>query len=378
MITYFIPNFYSIDRIGNQWFYLSIICFFSFIFIVTDANLYPYIKSIIFDKTNVFYLIFIIWGLLSITYSFNKPEAIVTINQYFTVFAGFITFKILLKNISDGTRFILKLLLILLFLEVALSLIPILNDLEKGTLEYRSFAYSGAAANVNITAFSILYKTPILLYFFSTEKRMFLKFICLFVYSSIFFIISILGTRGAYIGLGICLLSYGLYLFKSEEKIINKLKNFAFIILLSLITFSINLVISKKGTDIISRASTIRLDTNDGSVNQRLRYYQQGLNHFLENPLIGVGIGNWKLFSIKYDKRDIDGYIVPYHAHNDFIQLLVELGFFGLLFYSLFIFFSVRKLFLTNLFNDKINFLFMGIAAIYLLDSLLNFPIARP
>ena len=102
MITYFIPNFSSIDRIGNQWFYLSVICFLSFIFIVTDANLYPYIKSIIFDKTNVFYLIFIIWGLLSITYSYNKPEAIITINQYFTVFAGFITFKILLETFYDA------------------------------------------------------------------------------------------------------------------------------------------------------------------------------------------------------------------------------------------------------------------------------------
>ena len=378
MFTYFIPNFSSIDRIGNQWFYLSIICFLSFIFIITEANLYSNIKSIVFDKTNGFYLIFIIWALLSITYSFNMTEAIVTFNQYFTIFASFITLKILLINISEGTRFILKLLLVLLFLEVAMSLIPILVDLEKGTLESRSFTYSGAAANVNITAFSLLYKTPILLYFFTIEKRVFLKFIYLLIFSSTFLIITILGTRGAFIGMGICLFSYGLYLFKSEKKSINKIKNFGYVILSTFIIFSISLGVSAKGEDIISRASTIRLDTTDGSVNQRLRYYQQGLNHFLENPLLGVGIGNWKLFSIEYDKQDIDGYIVPYHAHNDFIQLLVELGFLGLLFYSLFIFFSIRKLFKMDLFNDKINFLFMGIAAIYLLDSLLNFPIARP
>ena len=96
MFTYFIPNFSSIDRIGNQWFYLSIICFLSFIFIITEANLYSNIKSIVFDKTNGFYLIFIIWALLSITYSFNMTEAIVTFNQYFTIFASFITLKILL------------------------------------------------------------------------------------------------------------------------------------------------------------------------------------------------------------------------------------------------------------------------------------------
>ena len=36
-----------------------------------------------------------------------------------------------------------------------------------------------------------------------------------------------------------------------------------------------------------------------------------------------------KLKSIEYDNRDITGYIVPYHAHSDFIQLGAELGIIG-------------------------------------------------
>ena len=144
------------------------------------------------------------------------------------------------------------------------------------------------------------------------------------------------------------------------------------------IVFLINLKLSQKGDDIISRASTIRLDTQDGSVNQRLRYYKQGLGHFIDNPIIGVGIGNWKLKSIDYDKKNIYGFIIPYHAHNDFIQLGVELGFFGLLFYVLFIIYSIKNLFKMNLFNNHINILLMGSFLVYLLDSMLNFPIARP
>ena len=38
-----------------------------------------------------------------------------------------------------------------------------------------------------------------------------------------------------------------------------------------------------------------------------------------------------KLKSIEYDNRDITGYIVPYHAHSDFIQLGAELGIIGYL-----------------------------------------------
>ena len=94
---------------------------------------------------------------------------------------------------------------------------------------------------------------------------------------------------------------------------------------------------SEKGADALSRAATISFSTQDGSVNQRLRYYEDVLTHIMNNPILGVGIGNWKLTSIDYDKKDISGYIVPYHAHSDFIQLGAELVFIGFFLY-LFVF----------------------------------------
>ena len=50
------------------------------------------------------------------------------------------------------------------------------------------------------------------------------------------------------------------------------------------------------------------------------------LIHMTSNPIFGVGLGNWKLKSIDYDLKDIEGYVVPYHAHSDFIQIGAELG----------------------------------------------------
>ena len=90
---------------------------------------------------------------------------------------------------------------------------------------------------------------------------------------------------------------------------------------------------SSKGADAVSRAATISFSTNDGSVNQRLRYYKDVLTHLKSNPIMGVGLGNWKLKSIQYDADDIEGYVVPYHAHSDFIQLGAELGIIGFLLY---------------------------------------------
>ena len=94
---------------------------------------------------------------------------------------------------------------------------------------------------------------------------------------------------------------------------------------------------SSKGADAVSRAATISFSTNDGSVNQRLRYYEDVLIHLKSSPILGVGLGNWKLKSIEYDANDIKGYVVPYHAHSDFIQLGAELGILGLLYMSVFL-----------------------------------------
>ena len=259
-----------------------------------------------------------------------------------------------------------------------MSLIPIIKDIENNKLLIRSMDYKGAAANINITSFSILYKTPILLYFFTKEKKIYIKSIFIILLFSIFLIISILGTRGAYIATIICVTSYLAYLLKTNFKIIFKIKQFAIVCLTLILVLLANVNLTQGGSDAISRASSISLNTQDGSVNSRLRYYKQGINHFIENPIIGVGIGNWKLISIDYDKNNIDGYIVPFHAHNDFIQLLAELGLLGLTFYILFIFFSIKKLFKNIFFDDHINFLLLGSLLIYLLDSMINFPIARP
>ena len=135
---------------------------------------------------------------------------------------------------------------------------------------------------------------------------------------------------------------------------------------------------ANKGADALSRAATISLSTNDGSVNQRLRYYEDVLTHLTSNPFFGTGLGNWKLKSIDYDSKDINGYVVPYHAHSDFIQLGAELGFIGFFLY-LFIFiiaiyYVFNILFRSNLDNDNKTFSMILLISlgVYLIILFLN------
>ena len=73
-------------------------------------------------------------------------------------------------------------------------------------------------------------------------------------------------------------------------------------------------------------------------------------------------------------------YLVPYHAHNDFLEITAELGLLGGL--SYFMIFVIVALTLLKLFfnsNFKLHFFVIGSAFIvYVIDALLNFPIERP
>tara|TARA_B100001175_G_C19476034_1_gene624359 strand:- start:1010 stop:1528 length:519 start_codon:yes stop_codon:yes gene_type:complete len=145
----------------------------------------------------------------------------------------------------------------------------------------------------------------------------------------------------------------------------------------SLLLFAVNFS-GNNSASIIKRASTI--NTEDTSTQQRLRFYQHSFDQLLENPLIGVGLGNWKIKSIDYDKEDVVGYTIPYHTHNDFLEISTELGIIGLTLYLLIFIFPFFDLFKykekKKIINVNSIILFAGI--IYFVDANLNFPHARP
>lgn len=379
MVAYLIPNFLTTDRVGNQWLYLSIITSLSFIYVASKKSLFNSIKFLIKKKAIVLYGLFLICALLSIYFSLNRAAAIVTFNQYLTVFFCFIFFNIFSRNITDGDKFIINLLFVLLIIETFLSLSPIISDIENDSLVFRSMKYSGAAANINITSFSLVYKLPLLFYFFEKYSKPVIKIFLSLLLFFIIFVVSILGTRGAIIGIGISILIFFYYMIVSKHTLRNKIKQLCWMLIPVILAVLLNLnYLNKNENDIITRASSISINTQDGSVNQRLRYYKHSLTQFYETPFMGVGIGNWKLYSIDYDKNDINGFIVPYHAHNDFLQILAEMGIFALIFYISFLFYSTKTLFNNKLFENNLNIFLMGSILIYLLDSSLNFPISRP
>jgi len=246
----------------------------------------------------------------------------------------------------------------------------------------------GVTANRNITAFSIALKTPFVLYLLEKNKKFWIRVILFVLITSSFLCLSIIESRASFLASGFMILSYiglQIFLYLRANKKISQLLFTGNVLIPLIIAIGINQVfLATKGADAISRASTISISEADNSISQRLRYYEDVFTHITSNPILGVGLGNWKLKSIDYDSKDINGYVVPYHAHSDFIQLGAELGILGFLFYlSIFLWAIIYVYRLLNFSyhpSDEKVFIFLLLISlgIYTVDANLNFPIARP
>jgi O-antigen ligase/tetratricopeptide (TPR) repeat protein len=325
---------------------------------------------------------------LSYFYSINNIEALVNIPRHLNTLLMYLFIGIFIFNIKEKNLLLSWLISIILFIETYAVLTNAFEMINaSGMIE--PVLLKGITANRNITAFSIALKIPFVLYLTHRIKNKKLFTVLIFLLFLSFLDLTLIQSRASYIAVLVITIGYVLSLvykfliLKDDKKVFINLFYFFIPIVLAII-INQTYFSSKIETDAIQRATTISIKTTDDSISKRLRYYEDVLTHMLDNPIFGTGIGNWKFESIKYDRLQIDGYIVPYHAHSDFIQLGAELGFIGFFLY-VFIFICAIYFVYYILFKSKIeiqnklfSFFLIISLGVYLIDANLNFPIARP
>ena len=383
----FTPNLEAVDKIAPQWLLMGIINLLSIIFIFYTRNSYGQkITQTLTTYLSITYIGFIIWAGLSYFYAINPTEVLVNISRQINVLMMFLMMGFFVYNLKSKRTFISFVITAILSIEIyavlneAIQMINTSGIISAGILK-------GVTANRNITAFSIAIKIPFVLFLIYKNSKFLYKFILSIIIFLSILCLSMIQSRAAFLAVGLILISFLCLCFVLfiNDKNKKHLIQYGYLFIPFLAAIAINqLVLSDKGADALARASTISAGTNDGSVNQRLRYYEDVLTHLSSNPIFGVGLGNWKLKSIDYDSKDIVGYVVPYHAHSDFIQLGAELGIVGFLLYlSVFVwavFFVYQLIRYSDRSVEEKVFLFLLLTAlgVYSIDANLNFPIARP
>ena len=384
----FVPNLQAVDKIAPQWLGMTLLNLVSLtVFIYSRKSIKESISKVLTPYLSRFYIGFIFWAALSYFYAINSTEVIVNIVRQVNVLLMFLSMAILLFNLKNKARFISWTLSIVLSVEIYAVLIEALEMINTNGL-INSGYLKGVTANRNITAFSIAIKIPFVLYLVGLLKKTSFKVLLFTLIFLALLSLSMIQSRASFIAIGLITVGFSIQqilIYLRYTKNSKTLLSIGYILVPLVLALTINqIVVANKGADALSRAATISLSTNDGSVNQRLRYYEDVLVHMTSNPIFGTGLGNWKLKSIEYDSKDIKGYVVPYHAHSDFIQLGAELGIIGFLLYLGVFLWAVYYAFVyiryskSSLEEKTFMFLLLVALGVYSVDANLNFPIARP
>lgn len=372
LVSFFLPEFGSIDLVSVKTLYISLLN--TIVLFYNRGNLFDVSKEL----TPVFYLSvsFFIYGLFSMFYSLNIPETIITSFKYLTFLLSFLSFYIIISSFNNFKIVVPLFISSILFLEILFLFYDLINT-PNFSLSQR-FMGSGSSSNILISTFSMLYKLPFALYLFNYTKSKFHNFLILFLVVSTVFFILIMGSRAGLILLLLYFICY-IFLFFKFKIYRNSLAVLSSILILffSIFTFS------GQNNIITSRASTLTENiSEDSSFSYRLELLSSAFDTFLNNPIFGIGLGSYKLESIDSNKFIIKEYTVPYHAHNDYAQILVELGILGLLLYlSIFfvLFYYQYKLIIIFKSTNSYALVFACIISLfaYLFDSLFSFPFSR-
>ena len=381
----FIPNFKNLDLIGPQFYFISIIQLLISIYLLVlsfKESTYTFVS-----KGFISPIIFLIIGLFSFFISFNVTESTIEFSRYFLIFISLFNLTQLVNHEKKYIKFVLALLLVLLTIESFYIFKIFIENYtyENGLSRIREL--QGFSSNQNVGAFSLIIKLPILVYFiFKSNKKLYETFLII-VFSITVFDLLIIGSRGAILSLYFLLFIFSFCLLLKHPfslKFSKKYKAVIFkLVSLFVLISVIQTVLYKNSSDLqVVNRSLNSYSNVDESFAKRSRYYLQAISAIVDKPLTGYGIGNWKIFSIKYDKDNIDQYQVPYHAHNDFLQIGAELGIFGLIFYLLIFFYPLFQIIKSLRKKRDLDFIFhfmlVSSLLIYLFDANINFPRARP
>lgn len=359
----YLPLFGEIDRIASQWAILSGISFISILilFIYNEIDN----PKILYSRPIIYYSLFLLFGLISFTSSINLVESLVEFFRYLSVLLLLIVLPTLTIRFNNSYF----LIILLLFF----SVIDIIGIFLQNNYGLPLIGFTG---NKNIASASLILKSNSILFLLYKYNNIYIKIFSYIFLTLTYIVILLIGSKAGVITSIIINLIILLIFILFHQKF---QKNLIYIL-----AFITSILVSNLYNSNFQTALTDTVNyTNDPGSTDRLKYYTQALQSFTESPFFGVGLGNWKIKASKYDSNEMNEYIVQYHTHNDYLQLLAEVGI-GVIFYILFII-SIFKILYDILKRENILFsnqssifilTFLGIV-VYFIDSNLNFPAAR-
>lgn len=393
LLVHFIPDLGGADVMGAQWLYSSVLDLVVLGYILFNKSTYSEaIRAIYSYKFSLLFSALVIWAIGSYFYALNPTETLVTLARLITTYIIFINVSILfykqdIKKVFNIVAYIVGFIL----LYDAIYVISTFNNNVKTNFDPSIGSITGNHGNKNVMAASLLIKFPFVIWII-VRSKIIVRFLCSFILLLGTIALFLLSTRSTFVGLAIIIIIFSVttIYFRDKKDIKESLGRMLFFILPVVLAFFISNLIIANATDtaeesmmngaVTARIQSIKLENNASS--GRLHLWEGAFDYATKHPLMGAGYGNWKLASIPYEKEFTNDLFVPYHSHNDFLEMFADLGIvggicFGLMFLLFPIYaFTVWRNKDAKAFHLTATISFMAVTC-YAVDAFLNFPAER-
>lgn len=354
----------------------------------------------------ILYAGFIFFAFLSLFVAYSQIEGLINLASYVSNFWVFTNLFMLLFAARNNIKAVAIIVTFTLFYQVSMELYTFYQGLGKEELMSQIMKLTWNTGNKNIFAATIVIKLAFACYA-SLRTRGFYK---LFSYLTVFITILLLfflSARAAYISLAatVLILAIGnLLLFVKEKE--NRSQAIAgslsLLVLFALAFFLSNRTLTHyqelelaKSKQAPSGYRTQETDsflgdrlasigsTDDASNSIRIAMWKEALHAWTKKPLLGYGVGNYRIYSDEITRKHYSTNVYFNHSHNDFVEILFESGLFAFLAYTglfiLALWFSIRILIGKNYSKERklVTLVLLAAGFGFLVDSFFNFPLLR-
>ena len=334
----------------------------------------------ILNLATIGFLVFLLGNIISISTAINSAEAWGTISKnaiytglLFALIAGFYTKALDINIISKGA-------IVFGFIVGLSGLTDISEAFKQSDVMDNIYAIKTLYAHKNFMASAILLAMPLVIYqaiknekYFGIAAKIALAIMTLDI--------ALLRTRSVWLAVIVSVIFVLLvfYIFSKEKS--SQVKWIKF---LGFGTASFVVI-----TFVLLQFTNISESVFDsGSLNKRIIYWESSLEMFAEQPITGIGAGNWRINFPKHGLNGIDATVLEGRTtinrpHNDLLWILSEtgmIGFTGFMMFLVFTFWYGIKAFAGAEVEEEKRIILLSLMGMlsFIIYGFFEFPLERP
>jgi O-antigen ligase len=290
------------------------------------------------------FLLYLLVSALGLWGSSNPGEGIFDWIKIGLFGTGVYVLSIYFSGYKDFSSDFAKAMTLIGMILVLIGLVQLAGVLRQGPLTHDSvYRIDATFGHKNIFCEILFLTFPFVCYEILTGKGLWKAIGSIVAVSSLFLIISLL-TRAVWLATGLAfLISLACTVAAAPEllslqRVRQAFRQYGLLLLLSAAGIGAGICLYSGSGSSGALTTQVRSmsDLKEGSAGERMQMWKQTLRVFEERPLVGVGLGNWKVKVMQYGhsgKETEDNQTFHQRPHNDFLWILSEQGVLGLLAY---------------------------------------------